>query len=157
MTVQTERLVLRVSRVFWTNVLGQNGERSPRGHCVHTEQCLGCDRAWLRISTMCVECVSGCVGVVRTCIQDNCKREGKWGGWRPLGSKEGVFVTLTHTHSPLRPFTPPPTHTHVGPRMHPNPTHWQINYAAGCRDGDDRSGKSCNISDPIVHITVETW
>jgi hypothetical protein len=32
-----------------------------------------------------------------------------------------------------------------------------VNYAAGCRDADDRSGVGCNISDPIVHITVETW
>ncbi len=32
-----------------------------------------------------------------------------------------------------------------------------INYAAGCRDGDDTSGRNCNIDDPLVHITVETW
>jgi hypothetical protein len=32
-----------------------------------------------------------------------------------------------------------------------------INYAAGCRDGDDISGRDCNIDDPLVHITVETW
>ena len=32
-----------------------------------------------------------------------------------------------------------------------------VNYAAGCRDADDRSGVGCNVSKPIVHITVETW
>jgi hypothetical protein len=32
-----------------------------------------------------------------------------------------------------------------------------INYAAGCIDGDDPSGRACNIDDPLVHITVETW
>ena len=29
-----------------------------------------------------------------------------------------------------------------------------VNYAAGCRDGDDTSGRDCNIDDPLVHITV---
>jgi hypothetical protein len=32
-----------------------------------------------------------------------------------------------------------------------------INYAAGCRDGDDTSGRDCDIDDPLVHITVESW
>ena len=32
-----------------------------------------------------------------------------------------------------------------------------INYAAGCRDGDDTSGDTCNIDQPLVHYTVETW
>jgi hypothetical protein len=32
-----------------------------------------------------------------------------------------------------------------------------INYAAGCRDADDISGRDCNIDDPLVHITVESW
>jgi hypothetical protein len=32
-----------------------------------------------------------------------------------------------------------------------------INYAAGCSDGDDISGRDCNIDDPLVHITVESW
>jgi hypothetical protein len=32
-----------------------------------------------------------------------------------------------------------------------------VNYAAGCRDADDRTGVGCNVSKPIVHITVETW
>ena len=32
-----------------------------------------------------------------------------------------------------------------------------INYAAGCRDGDDTSGDTCSIDQPLVHYTVETW
>jgi hypothetical protein len=28
---------------------------------------------------------------------------------------------------------------------------------AGCRDADDISGRDCNIDDPLVHITVESW
>ena len=32
-----------------------------------------------------------------------------------------------------------------------------INYAAGCSDADDISGRDCNIDDPLVHITVESW
>jgi len=98
---------------------------------------------------MCVECVSGC-GVLYLHAQDDCKREGEGEGGKLLGSREGVVVTLTHTHSP--PFT-------KQKKQHNHPPCYasQINYAAGCRDGDDRSGKSCNISDPIVHITVETW
>ena len=32
-----------------------------------------------------------------------------------------------------------------------------INYAAGCRDGDDISGRDCDIDNPLVHITVESW
>jgi len=32
-----------------------------------------------------------------------------------------------------------------------------INYAAGCKDGDDISGRDCDIDDPLVHITVESW
>jgi hypothetical protein len=32
-----------------------------------------------------------------------------------------------------------------------------INYAAGCSDADDISGGECNIDDPLVHITVESW
>ncbi len=32
-----------------------------------------------------------------------------------------------------------------------------INYAAGCRDPMDISGRDCIIDDPLVHITVETW
>ena len=31
-----------------------------------------------------------------------------------------------------------------------------INYAAGCI-ADDLSGRDCNIDDPLVHITVESW
>ena len=32
-----------------------------------------------------------------------------------------------------------------------------INYAAGCRDGDETTGDSCNVERPLVHYTVETW
>jgi hypothetical protein len=32
-----------------------------------------------------------------------------------------------------------------------------INYAAGCVDGDDLIGETCDVSKPLVHLTVETW
>ena len=32
-----------------------------------------------------------------------------------------------------------------------------VNYVAGCSDADDTSGRDCNIDDPLLHITVESW
>ena len=72
--------------------------------------------------------------------------------------------TPTHhpIHIPARTRTPNDPSSHARnspthPATPPSPMHTQINYAAGCRDGDERSGEGCNISDPIVHIAVEAW